>query len=199
MAVDKLKVPRLKKSHSPTTIHPVKRGKGRPRKEVLDVSLTPTSIPPPKKSPNGKGRPSKFSPEVISRLEKNIGEGLPYELACRLSGISYETYRCWMRDAMKEDADPDLINFLHTIAQAESQAEVTLINKWLNKTKGDWRAAKEYLARRWPERWAERKQLEHIGPGGGPIQGTLIVVAGTPDQYVQALRQARAAITDGTG
>ena len=51
------------------------------------------------------GRPSKFGPGVIDELERNISEGLPYYVACNLSGIAYSTYRNWMVAAESEDAD----------------------------------------------------------------------------------------------
>jgi len=146
---------------------------------------------------NGPGRPSKRTPDTIKKLEENIGKGLPYELACRLSGISGTAYRNWIMAASQPGADPELVGFLLRMTRAETKAEATLVEKWLNKTDDDWRAARDYLSRRWPERWAESHR--HSGPGGGPIpiQGAFIVVKGTPQEYMDALRQARTALTDG--
>ena len=189
---------RLAVQGKPTAVSAKSKG-GRPAKFNAQ-GLPPEPTDNDKKSNGkGKGRPTKFTPATIDKLRKNISEGLPYELACRLSGIAYETYRSWCRDAMKEDADIELVNFLNVISKAESEAEATLVSHWLTKTRGDWRAAKEYLARRWPDRWGPLERHVHSGPGGGPIpvHGTFIVVNGTPDEYINALRQARAAITDG--
>ncbi len=114
------------------------------------------------------GRPSKFTPEVIGELERNISAGLPYEVACKLSGIAYSTYRNWVIAAEGKDADPDLLDFLERVRRAETRAEATLIARWLNKTADDWRASRDYLARRWPERWASK--MEIAGPQGGPVE-----------------------------
>ncbi len=114
------------------------------------------------------GRPSKFGPGVVEELERNIGAGLPYHLACNLSGVAYSTYRNWMVAAAEEGADPELVEFLERITRAETRAEARLANQWLSKTADDWRASRDYLARRWPERWASK--MEIAGPQGGPVE-----------------------------
>ncbi len=127
------------------------------------------------KTENRVGRPSKFTPEVVVELERNIGAGLPYELACGLSGIAYSTYRTWMVAAEQDDADPLLVEFLERIRHAEMLAEARFAAQWIKETPGDWRATRDYLARRWPNRWANKERIEHSGEGGGPIPVTLIL------------------------
>jgi hypothetical protein len=34
----------------------------------------------------------------------------------------------------------------------------------------DWRAAKEYLARRFGERWGDKQRVEMTGKDGGPVE-----------------------------
>ena len=121
------------------------------------------------------GRPSKFTPEVVSDLERNIAAGLPYELACGLSGIAYSTYRNWMVAAAQEGAEPELVEFLERIRRAETEAEARFAAQWISKTADDWRASRDYLARRWPERWASRDRIEMTGPHGGAIPVTFFI------------------------
>ncbi len=115
------------------------------------------------------GRPSKFGPGVVEELERNISAGLPYHVACNLSGVAYSTYRNWMVAAAEEGADPELVEFLERITRAETRAEARLADQWLSKTADDWRACRDYLARRWPERWASRDRMGVTGPQGEDI------------------------------
>ena len=116
------------------------------------------------------GRPSKFGPGVVEELERNISAGLPYHVACNLSGVAYSTYRNWMVAAAEEGADPELVEFLERITRAETRAEARLADQWLSKTADDWRASRDYLARRWPERWASKDRMQMTGLGGGPVE-----------------------------
>ena len=172
----------------------------------------PSSVPPPKPNdkpsdnPNGKhagGRPSKLTDAVIESLGKYITEGLTFALACQKSGISYITFRNWRIAAVQPDASPELVKFLYTVTRAETEARLVLERRLINEARhGDWRCNHLVLRTRYPEDWADKTRHEHTGPGGGPIQtqGALIVVKGTPEEYISALRQAReaqAALTDG--
>ncbi len=140
------------------------------------------------------GRPSKFTPEVIAELERNISDGLPYEVACKLSGIAYSTYRNWVIAAEGKDADPDLLDFLERVRRAETRAEATLIARWLKKTDDDWRACRDYLARRWPERWASRDRMGVTGPQGGEIPHKVTFII--PHNNRDPLPPGRKALTE---
>jgi len=45
------------------------------------------------------GRPSLFQTPIVEKLIKNIRVGMKYHDACAASGISYDTFRAWMRTA----------------------------------------------------------------------------------------------------
>ena len=47
------------------------------------------------------GRPSKLTADVIKQLTTSIKIGLPFELACNYAGITYRTFRNWMRKAQE--------------------------------------------------------------------------------------------------
>ena len=140
------------------------------------------------------GRPSKFGPGVIEELERNISAGLPYYVACNLSGIAYSTYRNWMVAAESEDADPELVEFLERIMRAETRAEARLADQWLSKTADDWRASRDYLARRWPERWASRDRMGVTGPQGGEIPHKVTFII--PHNNRDPLPPGRKALTE---
>ena len=51
------------------------------------------------------------------------------------------------------------MEFLEAVAQAEAEAEVRMIAQWQAHIPRDWRAARDFLARRYPERWRVRARV----------------------------------------
>lgn len=115
------------------------------------------------------GRPSKLTPEVKKRLLDAIRAGNYYETACTYAGITYRTFRNWMERG-EQAKSGEFFQFFHEVTRAEAEAEVRLVAQWQAQAGQDWRAARDLLARRHPERWAGRERLEHTGEGGGPIE-----------------------------
>lgn len=111
-----------------------------------------------------KGRPSKLTPETRKRLFDAIKAGCYYDVACRYAGISYATFRNWINKGEKSKSG-EFFDFLEALKQAEAEAEVRMVMLWQSKMPEDWKAARDFLARRYPERWAqkERIDLEHSG------------------------------------
>ena len=52
------------------------------------------------------------------------------------------------------------LQFLEAVRQAEAEAEAHLVEFWQEQAPKDWRAARDLLSRRFPERWAERQRIE---------------------------------------
>lgn len=52
------------------------------------------------------------------------------------------------------------LQFLEAIRQAEAEAEAHLVEFWQEAAPKDWRACRDLLARRWPERWSEKRQVD---------------------------------------
>lgn len=60
--------------------------------------------------------------------------------------------------------------FVVELRKAEAAAEVAHVENWSNAgLNGDWRASRDFLARRWPERW--REQREQIRTDGRALEG----------------------------
>lgn len=111
-----------------------------------------------------KGRPSKLTPETRKRLFDAIKAGCYYDVACRYAGISYATFRNWINKGEKSKSG-EFFDFLEALKQAEAEAEVRMVMLWQSKMPEDWKAARDFLARRYPERWAQKDKidLEHSG------------------------------------
>ena len=55
--------------------------------------------------------------------------------------------------------------FWEELTRAEAEAEARMVAQWQAQIPQDWRAARDFLARRFPERWASKDKidLEHSG------------------------------------
>lgn len=116
------------------------------------------------------GRPSKLTSEVKARLVQAIEAGNYYEAACGYAGITYTTFRNWMIKG--ENAKSGTYReFFEAITRAETVAEVRMVAQWQQHMPEDYRAIRDFLERRFPERWGrkDKVQQEISGPGGGPI------------------------------
>lgn len=129
----------------------------------------------------------KLTPDVRERLLQAVRLGATHELACMYAGVSVDSFARYRTDA----------DFAEDVKRAEGQAALG----WLAKiekaaTDGNWQAAAWKLERRYPDVYGRRvQQLEHSGPGGGPIP-----LAPVPDATIAAVlaRHAGRAADRGT-
>ncbi len=91
-------------------------------------------------------------------------EGLTVEAVAALAGCSRRSISRWRRRGEQEVASAEERDFAWRYMQAEALAEISLVKLiWQAATvggDGDWGAAAWLLARRWPERWSERRKLK---------------------------------------
>lgn len=132
------------------------------------------------------GRPTKLTPETITKLTQAIQQGATYALACKYAGISHQTFAEWQRKAHDElerrtkprvkEGTPEwiegqeFVTFLEAIQKAEGNAALS----WLIKieqaaTDGHWQAAAWKLERRYPQEYG-RTVVSHDTPPLTPEQ-----------------------------
>lgn len=101
--------------------------------------------------PARPGPPSVFGPPVTKRILAALAEGNYRSAAAKHGGISYETLRQWIRRG--EAGEEPFAKFVADVLEAEANAEVEAV--------GEMRRAepKEWLARRYPNRWAKKENL----------------------------------------
>ena len=124
-----------------------------------------------------------MTPEVKARLVQAIEAGNYYEAACGYAGITYTTFRNWMIKG--ENAKSGTYReFFEAITRAETVAEVRMVAQWQQHMPEDYRAIRDFLERRFPERWGrkDKVQQEISGPDGGPIQWVDLVRLANDDE-----------------
>ena len=107
------------------------------------------------------GRRSKLTPEVKEKICGYVRQGLSFEAAARLAGISESTFYRWRH--WGENARSGIFReFWEELKKAEVEAEAALVNYIRTEAQsGTWQAAAWILERRYPERWGKRERVEH--------------------------------------
>lgn len=128
------------------------------------------------------GRPTSLTPDVSARIIQAVRAGSYIKHAAEYAGVSRESVHGWLargkteRDRLTSDPktkpDPDealYLEFFHSVTRAEAEAVIEACAAWKSAGRTDWRAAKEWLARRHGDEWGDRARIEHAGVEGQPI------------------------------
>ena len=117
------------------------------------------------------GRKTKLDEKRLKKVVEGITAGLPYDTACALAGITYQTFLNWMRAGEAAESGK-FFEFFEEVKKAEAIAEsVHIANIKKAGNAGVWQADAWMLERRHPEKWGRREQIkqEISGDGGGPV------------------------------
>jgi transposase len=114
------------------------------------------------------GRPTKLTPEVQSRIVEAIQAGNYYEAACGYAGVHYATFRRWIQRGEKAKSGR-YREFYEAVTRAETNAEVRMVAQWQKHMPEDYRAIRDFLERRHPQRWGKRMEVDHTGEVGVKI------------------------------
>ena len=129
---------------------------------------------------NRGGRPRgsgiKLTPAVSDRICASISAGNFMTVACKLAGIDIDTLERWLKQG-RAGREP-YVAFAKKFDTAELECEAVLVKIWKDAAPQDWRGAKEFLAKRFPDRWSDHaSRLAVLGPddeamigGGGGLQ-----------------------------
>ncbi len=90
--------------------------------------------------------------------------------AANWAGLHRDTVQTWIqrgRDHEKDEIvtreDQPYVDFIDALTRAEGADEVDIVMLWRKQVATDWRAGRDLLARRHPERWGPRVEIEHAG------------------------------------
>ena len=110
----------------------------------------------------GRGRPTKFTEEARENFLAAVREGAYYNEACALVRIDYRTFRYWMEKGEAAKSG-EFFHFFHAVREAAAYGEFEAIHSWRQHLQTDWRASRDYLRYRHPERWNPVQNIELSG------------------------------------
>lgn len=91
------------------------------------------------------GRPSKYTPEVVEIIRKSLAQGDSRATACKLAGISDETFRRWLEDyvdfvAVVKNAEQEYRDWEHNeiLASAKKSLRVLIEGQEYEETKTEY-------------------------------------------------------------
>jgi hypothetical protein len=143
------------------------------------------------------GRPSSYKPEYAEQAYKLCLLGATDKKMADFFGVSEKTLNNWKTEvpeflqsmsAGKEQADAVIAESLFHRAKGYSHPEVdirvvdhAIVQTPLTKHyPPDTQAASLWLRNRQPKLWRDKVDMEHAGPGGGPIALTMEQIAANP-------------------
>jgi len=110
----------------------------------------------------------KLTPELIEKMIPAIEAGNYIETVWQAHGICKATYYGWIKKGEKRKSGIYL-DFLNAVRLAEARAEQRLIEEWREKLKESPTNYKDFLERRYPERWGKKETVKVEG-GEKPLK-----------------------------
>ncbi len=108
---------------------------------------------------------SKLTPVVTKKLVQALGIGNYTTVACRFAGIKPSLFWSWMKRGELE-VEGVYFEFREKILLAEAASEVSAVGAMRRAMKNDWKAAAEFLARKYPSRWGKNSTVDvHLSDG----------------------------------
>ena len=89
----------------------------------------------------------------ISSIRRYIAKGHFPVIAAVLSGIPEILFNKWMTESTKPNAHPQLVKFRCNVDLGSAQVEDSAVDNWVSAFGKDWKASKEFLEVRFPDRW----------------------------------------------
>jgi transposase len=110
----------------------------------------------------------KLTPELIEKMIPAIEIGNYIETVCQAMGIGKTTYYEWIKKGEKRKSGI-YRDFLNAVRNAEARAEAKLIEEWREKLQVSPTNYKDFLERRYPERWGKKETVKVEG-GEKPLK-----------------------------
>jgi hypothetical protein len=123
------------------------------------------------------GRPSKFNEETRSKVLDALRAGVYPSTAAEFAGVSYETFRTWMRNGEADRAaelETDFAAFSALVGQVMATTEVRAIGLIQKAAFGDWRAAAWWAEHALPAKYGRKDA--HLHAHAGAVAGDVDVV-----------------------
>lgn len=139
----------------------------------------------PSAHPDGTGRPSKLTEAVHKAIVEGLRRGNYLTTVAASQGLNPQSVRLWIRRGSDPNYAPKGAEFdedgfstdfygrfARDVAIAQAYAEMAAVGALQDHFERDWRAAAEYLQRKFPDRWNPKMVMELSGKDGGAIEVT---------------------------
>lgn len=125
------------------------------------------------------GRPCKLTETFKDKFVALVQRGNHLVSVCKFLRVDFSTYRRWMRQAKTECCKCEkqclpeerknctlFCQFYQEVQEAIGMAEISVVSAWqetlnVNSPHFDYRSCRDFLARRYPKRWANRDYLKN--------------------------------------
>ncbi len=136
--------------------------------------------------PAPRGRPSKLTPALLTRLLALVRDGVPIDVAVAAVGVHRATFFSWAkrgREASAKAKGGEALDaeerryaaFAEDLEEARAQAEATAVGVVRTAMSSSWQAATWYLERAHPQRWGRRRAEPETPPQPAVDSGDTIV------------------------
>ena len=107
--------------------------------------------------------------EKQDALVAKITAGAFNNEACRVAGVSINTFNDWLERGERDDAQEPYKSFATAIRLAEALAIEAARDALWGHFQKDWKAAAHYLARKQPQTWGDKANLQVATTGNVSI------------------------------
>ena len=104
------------------------------------------------------GPKPKLNREVIDKICGALIRGASQQAAAAEASVSLSSLQRWLRKGREEGADELYTEFVDEVEEATNRSELYHVAKIAQAD--DWRSSAWFLARRFPERWGEKRSIE---------------------------------------
>ena len=133
---------------------------------------------------------------LLAQICRMIESGVHPATAARAHGLAAQTFYEWLRRG-RDAEDGPYHHFFTEVDKADACAEVTMVSRFAEATEHEWKAAADYVAKRWPDNWANKSKTtidartEVVLPESPAqlIQKPEVIEAITAQYYQKALNE----------
>jgi len=120
------------------------------------------------KKVDGRAKRGKLTPKVSKRICKALEDGKTWENAFRHGGIHPDTGFRWKSKGAKAKRGK-YKSFYEALIASWDKSEQALLDTIAQASKKDWRAARDLLKIRWPEKYNPKQRHEHSVSPDTPV------------------------------
>lgn len=132
----------------------------------------------------------KWNAATRQKLLLALSTGNTPQTACQYAGCTYDVFRVWMQrgEFLEERGDlytpeeQEYVDFYHEANEAEIRTELQAVGAWQKQFSKDWKAARDYLARRYPKKWGQRVEID-VGRKDEEILTLLAAVSQVDEEH----------------